>query len=134
MDTLALAGHAVELLGSYLPAAADVGLHVGEDAAAHALYETVARAFRRRRQSGALADFARNPSDSSLVKRLLVAALREDPQFAAQLAAAIAALPARATTDSVTQSGNIVGGSMAGRDIVQNTSVNTAGRFDVPGS
>jgi hypothetical protein len=122
VEPFALVNHAIEILIPCLPAAAHVGARVGEGAAAHALYEVVARKLRRGAENEALADFTTNPADSSLVRRLLRQAIRDDPQFAAELAAAVAAASMTVSTNTVSQAGNVVSGDMAGRDVVRNSS------------
>ena len=121
MEPFALVNHAIEALTPYLPAVADVGMRVGEDAAAHALYEVIARTVRSRGEGNALAQFISNPVNNSQVKRVLRQAIRDDHEFAAELAEAVAALAPQAATNSVYQVGNVVGRDMAGRDIVRNT-------------
>jgi hypothetical protein len=126
MEPFALVNHAIDLLASHLPAAAEFAAHVGEDAAAHALYEAVAKKLRDQGESDALTDFVAHPDDKSLVKRLVRQAVRDDPAFAAELSEAVAAVhhPTVSST-SVNQIGNVAGRDFVGRDSIRTTSSST---------
>ncbi|WP_329103743.1 hypothetical protein OG792_27685 [Micromonospora sp. NBC_01699] len=87
-----LAGTAIELLTPYLPAIGIAGVGHG-DPAVRSLYETVAARLRALGEAEALAEFVRQPRNNSLVRRLLATAVRDDPAYAAELAAAVAAVP-----------------------------------------
>ncbi|RKR87986.1 hypothetical protein BDK92_2289 [Micromonospora pisi] len=93
-STDALAGAAIERLTPYLPAVGTTGPDTpGVDSAARSLHRTVAARLHALGETEALAEFVRQPRNNSLVRRLLATAIREDPAYAAELAAAVAAVP-----------------------------------------
>lgn len=59
----------------------------------HRLYRLVAGRLHALGEQEALADLVRDPRNNSLVKRLLATAAADDPAYAAELDAAVAALP-----------------------------------------
>ncbi|MFI6763002.1 hypothetical protein ACIBF5_28115 [Micromonospora sp. NPDC050417] len=98
----ALAGAAIERLTPHLPAVGTTGPDTpGVDSAARSLHRTVAARLHELGETEALAAFVRQPRNDSLVRRLLATAIREDPAYAAELTAAVAAVP---PTGAVTNS------------------------------
>ncbi|MFK3983690.1 hypothetical protein ACI2K4_25325 [Micromonospora sp. NPDC050397] len=95
-----LAGTALERLTPYLPAVGTTQ-EPGVDPAARPLYDLVAARLRAIGEAEAFADFVRQPRNDSLVRRLLATAVRDDPAYAAALTAAVAAVPAGATTSQL---------------------------------
>ena len=93
-DPAELAGKAIELLAPRLPGLADAG----GDAPARALYDVAADALRGLGESDAFVEFAANPVNSGLVRRLLQGAARDDAGLAERLAGAVAAVPQQPPT------------------------------------
>ncbi|AVT31599.1 MULTISPECIES: hypothetical protein [unclassified Plantactinospora] len=92
-----LAAVVLDRLAPHLPEAASAG----GPGPAGPLYELVAARLRALGEAEALADLVREPRNNSLVKRLLRTAATEDPGYAAELAAAVGALPAAAAAPVV---------------------------------
>ncbi|GAA3748874.1 hypothetical protein GCM10022225_36400 [Plantactinospora mayteni] len=87
-----LAAVLLDRLAPHLPEVATAG----DSDPARRLYGLVAERLRALGEQDALADLVREPRNNSLVKRLLSTAAIEDPGYAAELAAAVEALPAAA--------------------------------------
>jgi len=66
----------------------------GGDDPSHRLYRLVADRLRALGEQEALAELIREPHNDSLVRRLLATAVADDAAYAAELAAAVAAMPA----------------------------------------
>ncbi|WP_030439569.1 hypothetical protein [Actinoplanes subtropicus] len=125
MEPFALVNQAIDLLAAHLPSAAQV-----ENAAAHGLYRLIADRLGRRNESEAMTEFVDSPRNNALVKRLVREAVRDDPQFAEELARAVAAVAAPAVSATVVhQSGNVAGGDIVGRDSIRTTTTNTSNAY-----
>ncbi|MGX7675972.1 hypothetical protein [Plantactinospora sp. DSM 117369] len=92
-----LAAAVLDRLAPHLPEVAAAG-DPGPAGPGRRLYDLVAERLRTLDEVEALADLVREPRNNSLVKRLLSTAAAEDPGYAAELAAAVEALPAEAGT------------------------------------
>lgn len=121
MEPFALVNQAVDLLAVHLPAATEFAAHVGEDAVAHAVYELIAKKLRDGGKAEAVTEFVAHPDDRAEVKRLLREAVREDPEFAAELARAVAGTG----STTIQQTGNVVGRDLIGRDSIHTTNSST---------
>jgi hypothetical protein len=122
METFALVNNAIDLLASHLPGAAEVTANVGEDVAAHGLYELIAHQLRKEGNGDAMTEFVKDSRENSLVKRLVRQAVRDDPAFATELAIVVAAVGQATTSiDVAAQLENSSRVDVVGRNSVQNT-------------
>lgn len=123
MEPVTLVKQIIESLRPFLPQVAGTVSGLSEGAlAARSLYEIVAEVMRRNDEEQALREFAAHPTDNSLVRRVLVRAVEQDPALGDRLAGALTTVTSPASTNVVDQSGSIVAGHQVGRDLVNDQS------------
>jgi hypothetical protein len=108
-ETTDLAGTAIDRLTPYLPELSTHDPQPSGDSAVRPLYDAVAGRLRALGETEALAEFVQQPRNNSLVRRLLATAVEDDPEYAAELAAAIAATPATPAGPAATRDGSPTG-------------------------